>query len=337
MTRVAALKSLKSRRWGSRAQKAVLAACVSVGILGCGATEAGSSDPFDAVKDSVSVAPPSGGSFVVTAVGDIQPEGKSEHAEGTSKAAAEGDIILGLGDFQYQDGDLGDYNRWFDHSWGANVPKLYPVLAPNHDQYWRSGSDPITYFNGGGASGVRTPIELRGHSSYSFERGNWHFLAIDDSCFRDEDHCDPAELIDWVRRDLAAASAYRCTIAYWHQPYWTSPTKKHEAFTPIAPVVEELGRAGVDLVLSAHQHGYERFHPQAATGERDDDRGIRQFVVGTGGIGLYPYLGTAENSATKQSSAYGVLRLELGDSSYSWRFVRTSGGQYEDSGSAQCV
>ena len=90
---------------------------------------------------------------------------------------------------------------------------MYPVIAPNHDQYW--SGDPVRYFNGSGASGYKTPIRLQEHTSYSFDKETWHFLAIDDSCYRDTDNCSTSELLSWVKKDLAA-HRNRCTLAYWH-------------------------------------------------------------------------------------------------------------------------
>ena len=44
-----------------------------------------------------------------------------------------------------------------------------------------------------------------------------------------------------------------------------------------------LLRAGADVVLGGHDHDYERFAPQTASGKLDTAHGIREFVVGTGG------------------------------------------------------
>ena len=41
--------------------------------------------------------------------------------------------------------------------------------------------------------------------------------------------------------------------------------------------------ANVDLVINGHDHTYERFAPQDPDGRPDQQRGIRQFIIGTGG------------------------------------------------------
>ena len=89
------------------------------------------------------------------------------------------------------------------------------------------------------------------------------------------------------------------------------------------------------MVLTGHQHAYERFAPQDPA-RRADPRGPQAFVVGTGGIGFYPFTSTAPNSVTRQATTYGVLDLTLRDGSYDWRFVPVAGGTYTDRGTLTC-
>ena len=271
----------------------------------------------------------------VAAVGDIHPPSRSANSAATGVEAAKSDIILTIGDHQYQSGTPAEFRAgWDTDRWALNLPKMYPVLAPTHDDDWRNAY-PLQYFNGAGPRHLRVPVTLRPHQSYSFNRGGWHFMAIDDACYRDTAHCSTAALEAWVRADLAAHRG-GCTIAYWHQPYWTSPTRTHGRELSMRTITQLLYFAGVEVVLNGHQHGYERFAPQRPDGVRDDARGIRSFIVGTGGIGFYPWTGTAPNSVTKQTGTYGVLDLTLRAGSYGWRFQPTSGGTYTDSGTGTC-
>ena len=275
----------------------------------------------------------SGDAITVAAVGDIQPPYQSDDAEGTAKAAGSAEFILGLGDYQYDTGRLSDYNAYFDKTWGPLVPKMYPVLGPTHDESWTG--DPVRYFNGAGASGYQTPIKIREHTSYSFDKGAWHFIAIDDSCYRDTDNCDPSALLSWVKEDLAA-HPNRCTLAYWHQAYFTRPSEEHDPYDDVRPVVEALYDAGVDVALQGHQHNYERFAPQTPDRLRDDERGIRAFVVGTGGIGSDESSGHAPNSKAFRDSTFGVLKMTLRKGGYDWRFENTGGKPFKDVGTGTC-
>jgi alkaline phosphatase len=278
------------------------------------------------------VAPPAPAELQIAAVGDIHPPSASSNSAATAAAAANADFILGLGDYQYQSGTLSDYNAYFDKDWGPLVPKMYPVLAPTHDQSWTG--DPVTYWNGGGAHGYKAPVTLANHTSYSFDKGAWHFVAIDDSCYRDTANCSPTALLAWVKADLAAHPS-KCTLAYWHQAYFTSDAG-HAPFTDIQPVVQALYDSGVDVVLQAHNHNYERFAPQTPQRVADPAKGIRAFVVGTGGIGFYPFTDTAANSEARSDSSYGVLQMTLRDGSYDWKFQNTGGTAFTDAGTDTC-
>ena len=96
-----------------------------------------------------------------------------------------------------------------------------------------------------------------------------------------------------------------------------------------------LYEAGADVVISAHDHLYERFAPQTPDGAADPKRGIRQFVVGTGGSSLYEFGTPLPNSEVRYNATFGVLKLTLAAREYAWAFVPTS-GSFADSGSDRC-
>jgi len=274
---------------------------------------------------------PPGSVLHVAAVGDIHDEGASSVAVATAAEAAKADFILGLGDYQYDDGAMSKYNSYFDKDWGPNVPKMYPVLAPNHDQFWKN-ADPLRYFNGGGAHGYKSPITLQPYTPYSFDKGGWHFIALPDTCAR-TGGCSVSNITSWLQQDLDTHTN-RCTIAYWHQPYFTSASE-HRPEASIKPWVDLLVAKHVDIVLQGHNHLYERFALQNSARQADPN-GPQAFVVGTGGRHLDRFKDTAPNSVTRNNRTYGVLQLTLKDGSYDWQFVPVAGGTYTDSGSMNC-
>jgi hypothetical protein len=89
-------------------------------------------------------------------------------------------------------------------------------------------------------------------------------------------------------------------------------------------------------VLNGHDHDYERFAPQAPDGQSDPDRGIREFVVGTGGVNLRLFGTVQPNSEARYNSSFGVLVLDLRPDGYGWRFAAAAGGSFTDSGSGSC-
>src|SRR4029434_2234978 len=93
-------------------------------------------------------------------------------------------------------------------------------------------------------------------------------------------------------------------------------------------------RHDVDVIFSAHGHLYERYAPMSPDGQRNDARGIRQFIVGTGGAGLYT-VARARPHRESEIVAHGILKLTLGAQGYDWEFLQ-AGGVRADSGSEVC-
>ena len=102
------------------------------------------------------------------------------------------------------------------------------------------------------------------------------------------------------------------------------------------PIFSMLYDANADLVLTGHDHTYERFAPQAPDGRNDATRGMREFVVGTGGVPNYPFPAIQPNSELRLTNMNGVLKLTLLADSYQWEFVTTPNGAIQDSGQAPC-
>jgi hypothetical protein len=93
--------------------------------------------------------------------------------------------------------------------------------------------------------------------------------------------------------------------------------------------------AGADVILTGHDHVYERFAPQDPNGFADPN-GLRAFVVGTGGKNHTTIPGIAPNSEVTEANTYGILKLTLHPTSYDWQFVPEPGKTFTDSGSQAC-
>jgi hypothetical protein len=140
-------------------------------------------------------------------------------------------------------------------------------------------------------------------------------------------------MVSWLKQDLAANPA-ACTIAYFHHPLFTSSKVGDQ--TSMRPTWKALYAANADVVVNGHAHSYERFAPQKPDGARNDIRGIREFVVGTGGASLSQFGEIEPNSQVRDNSAYGVLKLTLNADSYAWEFVPVAGKTFTDSGTDSC-
>jgi hypothetical protein len=271
--------------------------------------------------------PPAAPDPVVAAAGDISCPSPCAQV-GTAALVA--DVIkpvavLGLGDFQYPESNLGLYRDFYDPSWGRFKGITYATPG-NHDAY--GTGDFLTYFNAGG------PVTLQPESSYSFDIGTWHVVSLDSYCFV-RTTCDEQAWGAWLQGDLAAHPA-KCTLAFFHEPYWTTKAA-HARTTILKPWIRLLYDAGADLVLQAHEHSYERFAPQDPDDRADPARGIASFVVGTGGMSHTAFSGPpAANSVVRDDTTFGVLALTLHAAGYDFRFVPVPGASFSDAGSGTC-
>jgi hypothetical protein len=136
----------------------------------------------------------------------------------------------------------------------------------------------------------------------------------------------------FLKNDLAAHHP-ACTLAYWHHARFSSgPNGNLSDYDAIWKV---LYSHHVDVVLSGHDHLYERYALQTPAQARDPKHGIREFVVGTGGRSLDPFTGPFTNGQFRQDTQFGVLKLTLHGQRYDWKFVSTTNGVL-DSGETDC-
>ena len=275
---------------------------------------------------------------VIAAAGDIACEpGASDFngGKGTGAGCRERDTaallakggytaILTLGDDQYDAGSLSDYRSVYGQTWGRFNDITYPVPG-NHEYGTARAAGYYAYF------GARAGDRTRGY--YSFDIGAWHMVALNSNCGAIGGCGDGSPQVRWLREDLAAHRS-ECTLAYWHHPRFSSGihgnNDTYDAFWRV------LYGDGADVVLVGHDHNYERFAPQTPDARSDAGRGIREFVVGTGGRSVYPFLFARANSEVRHSGTFGILALTLHPSGYDWRFVPVAGSSFTDSGSGSC-
>ncbi len=234
--------------------------------------------------------------------------------------------VLPLGDIQYEDGTLAAFQKSYGPSWGRLKAITHPAIG-NHE--YETDDDAAGYFSYFG-SAARDPEK----GYYSYDLGAWHIIALNSNCWAVGGCSATSPQVRWLKADLAAHPT-KCTLAYWHHARYSSGGE-HGNDPEMQDFWQTLYNANADLVLTGHDHHYERFAPQNARGVKDTARGIRQFVVGTGGKSLYDYGTLKANSEVRNNTTYGVLKVTLNATSYSWRFVPEAGKTFTDSGTTNC-
>ncbi len=267
----------------------------------------------------------------VAAAGDIACSSTDEVEADGCQMAATADLIaskdvsavLALGDLQYPQGSYDDFASAYDKTWGRFKAITYPTPG-NHEYYLYGAKGYFRYF------GAAARDAQNGY--YSFNLGAWHLIALNSNCLF-VGGCDAnSAQVAWLRRDLRA-HPNRCTLAYWHHPRFSSG--EHGSDDRYQAFWDALSSAGVDVVLNGHDHLYERFAPQLGDGT-PHPRGVREFVVGTGGKSFYQVEARQPNSEVVGEHTFGVLFLKLAPGRYGWSFEPAAGQTFTDDGSSKC-
>ena len=272
----------------------------------------------------VAVPPAEAAGAVLVGAGDIAACNSSGDSATARLVESIGGTVFTLGDNAYQDGTWKQFESCYGPTWGRFKNRTRPAIG-NHE-YQSSGAKGYWDYFGARAG-------PRGKGWYSYDAGPWHVVVLNGNCSKVG--CGKgSEQERWLRADLAAHDN-KCTLAYWHQPRFSSDGE-HGTNPDVGPFWDALYEYGADLVLGGHAHNYERFARQTPAGKADSKHGIRQIIVGTGGVGHYGFRGARPNSQVRNAGTFGVLKLNLYSDSYEWHFIPQAGRSFKDSGRGWC-
>ena len=280
-----------------------------------GPSEAGDG-PLDTARSDVTLA---SDDPVFVGAGDIHDTCADDEAEITA-ALLDGiaGTVFTIGD-HVPNGTSDEFTNCYDSRWGRHKARTRPTAGD--DEYTQAGAIPYFDYFGSAAGGPA--------GYYSFDLGDWHVISLNSNIASDSS----SEQVAWLEADLAANPS-ACTLALWHHPRFSAGRATLDR--KMRFIWKMLDQAGVDVVLNAHHHHYERFAPQDADGNADPE-GIRSFIVGTGGKPLSSASNVQPNSEKIIATAFGVLELTLHPTGYSWKFVAEPGSLETDGGTASCV
>jgi acid phosphatase type 7 len=262
---------------------------------------------------------------ILVGAGDIADCKDLTGAEATAKLLVQiPGTVMAVGDLAYPEGSKENF-ACYDKTWGRVKSRTRP--APGNHEFHSSGATPYFDYFGAAAGDPKTGY-------YSYELGTWHIIVLNSEC-KDVGGCEAGSPQEkWLRTDLASHPA-ACTLGYWHKPLFSSGSA-HGNDPTVKPLWQALYEANADVVVGGHDHDYERFAPQTPDGAADSARGIREFVVGTGGKNHRPFGEPNPNSELRDATAFGVLKLTLKPNSYDWQFIPEAGKSFTDSGSGTC-
>lgn len=259
--------------------------------------------------------PTSSGSVVLVGAGDIASCSRSQDEQTAQLLDNIPGTVFTAGDNTYANGTYTEYLNCYEPTWGRHKSRTKP--APGNHDYLTSGAvGYFQYFN-------NLP------SYYAYDLGSWRVYALNSEI----DVSASSAQVAWLKNDLVV-NPRQCVLAYWHKPRWSSGSE-HGSNPAIQALWQTLYDAGAELVLNGHDHNYERFAEMNASGAIAT-QGLREFVVGTGGAGLYPFGTPLSASQVRNNTTYGVLKLTLHSAGYDWQFLPIAGSTFTDSGSGNC-
>jgi fibronectin type 3 domain-containing protein len=240
--------------------------------------------------------------------------------------------VLPLGDSQYAASSSNEYAGSYNTTGWGTLKSISRPSTGNHEYNTTGATGYFGYF------GANAGDPTKGYYSWNVTAPGgafrWHMIALNSECAQ-VGGCgkgSPQEV--WLRSDLAA-NPNVCTMAYWHRPRFSSSSTTPSS-TTFRAFWTALYNAGADVVLAGHAHDYERFAPQTADGAADAAKGLREFVVGTGGDGFQTMGTPIANSVVRQNTSFGILKMTLHAGGYDWQFMPAAGYSFTDSGTASC-
>ena len=262
---------------------------------------------------------------VLVGAGDIADCTDLSGAEATAKLLDQvPGTVMAVGDLAYPEGSKENF-ECYNKTWGRTKSRTRP--APGNHEFRSAGATPCFDYFGAAAGDSKTGY-------YNYELGTWHIIVLNSEC-KDVGGCEAGSPEEkWLRADLVVHPA-ACTLAYWHKPLFSSGSAHGNDFT-VKPLFQALYEANADVVVGGHDHDYERFAPQTPDGAADPERGIREFVVGTGGKNHRPFGSPKPNSELRDATAFDVLKLTLKPKAYDWQFIPEAGKSFTDSGGGAC-
>ena len=264
---------------------------------------------------------------VLVGAGDIASCDDLSGAEATAKLIDKiPGTVIAVGDLAYPDGTDEQFAKCYAPTWGRFKDRTRP--APGNHEYHSDGASGYVHYWGDAAGDPKKAY-------YSFDTGKWHVISLNSECQQVGGCGRESEQGKWLQQDLARHPT-ACTLAYFHRPLFSSGLA-HGKDPEVKPLWDILYQGGADVIISGHDHDYERFAPQDPEGKSDPQHGIREFVVGTGGKNSHRIIGLAQpNSELRQADTYGVLKLTLHADGYDWEFVPEAGKTFTDSGTGKC-
>lgn len=279
--------------------------------------------------------PPPPGETVLWAVGDMCDDDNTPTPDCAAvgdmiNADTDADVFLGLGDLQYENGELVNFNTYYKPKVHDKISDITKPVPGNHE-YNTAGA--VGYYSFFGTNYGDAGDPTKGY--YALTVGNWRIIGTNSNCTPAGGCSSTSPQGSFIRAQLdAARTAGQCQLGFDHHPGWSDGSNYGGGTSTGKELFNHFYDYTAELFLSGHEHNYQRF-TQLNKSYAADSNGVRQMVVGSGGKNLTT-LGTPSSiNQYQQASKFGAIRLVLTNTGYTGEF-RAVDGTVMDTFSGTC-
>ncbi|MCW2924886.1 MAG: phoA [Thermoleophilia bacterium] len=244
------------------------------------------------------------GSWKFSAIGDYGGGHSPQPQEAKSVAAGNPDLILTLGDNVYYTGVEGEWQqKWDPPEMFGDLRRNFPIMPSlgNHDL--RREPDGVPYFK-------RFP-ELGGNRYYSFDHKGVHFVSVNSN-----ESLEPGSTqLRWIEQDLAKSQSDWKVLFFHHPLFAGGPGDLGKTKDYLGPIIAKYG---VDLVLTGHEHNYQRSRPI-------NENGTIEVIAGGGGQSLHPFIKPQPAHNAYRDVDFGHVEVEVAGDELIGRYVVIDG------------
>ncbi len=260
-----------------------------------GGLEPGTRYFYRVLQDGINLTPnqqlsfetPGRGEFRFLAFGDSGSGSQEQRTLAALMAEEKTSLVLHLGDLAYPRGAFAEYQAHYFDIYQDIMKRLPFFPCPGNHGYMTREAYPYVSVHA-----VPTPqmaSEREQGRYYSFDWNNVHFVSLDTNAPLVRSVNGTSPMLEWLDQDLAAATKFWRIVFFHHPPYAGGPNETDNlsifARRYVVPILE---RHNVQLVLSGHEHSYQRSFPIRNGNMVAPNQGTVYLTSGGGGMYLYP-------------------------------------------------
>ena len=269
------------------------------------------------------------GPFNFIVLGDSGYASPEQYAIAQKILAEKPALVIHTGDLVYNPGgapgtNIDLYQRnYFNYYYQtmSSVP-FFPTIG-NHDY----GPTAAPYMAVHALPTENVPPGDR-HKYYSFDWSNVHFISLDGHESLERAVTAGGPMLQWLENDLRSTRQFWRIVYLHYPPFAAGPNMNdyHSAFVrdKLVPIFENYG---VQIVLTGHEHSYQRSRPIRKSAFVSSDVGTNYISSGGGGAFLYPVypLPVVAFGQGRADNAFHYLHAEVRETRITFRAIRYDG------------